>query len=507
MAMRRAKQFSGAMPEEIAFAKQRATRRYQLPRVDGAFAVACLISFVLIVPPALLGWAIARSGGYADIVLALAAGAVASVVITFLTARAWLRFAPSDRLFADATISGWLRTERATRRVARAREVFDDPGVAPIELHVDRLVAIAHSLEARDARTHRHSTRVALRATSAAKQLGLDADEVARVRAAAKLHEIGALREPLPIDRGDLGRERIAKAGADLLEFTGDRELIRAIRHQNERYDGTGTPDGLSGAAIPLTARIIAVADAYDLAARERGQKTALAELDEGAGSRFDPEVVRAFEADAQSSPTTALRGALTGAFPRAAQGAAELVRGTASVAAAASIATTAVVAGGVGVEKSEHGKRSGSGAPAVVASAPAASSAGERSGGEGAASGKGGRKHSASGGEGGKVGGRGGTSDPSTGGGSHSGEGGGSSQGDSGAKSSSSSGGEGGGTTAKKSDPVKDLTDTVEQTVDNTTTTVNDTVTDVVDTVNDTVKNTTDTVDGLVGGLTGSKK
>src|SRR5690349_20850586 len=125
MGKRRAKQFPGAMPEEIDFAKQRATRRYASPRVDGAFVVACLISLLLVVPPALIGWQVAQLNSNAGIVLALLAGSAASVVITFLVARAWLRFSRSDRLFSDASITGWFRTNRARRQVAHAREVFD----------------------------------------------------------------------------------------------------------------------------------------------------------------------------------------------------------------------------------------------------------------------------------------------------------------------------------------------------------------------------------------------
>lgn len=485
------------MPEEIAFARRRPARRYHLPRVDGAFAAALLISFLLVVPPVLLGWSLARGDDYIGIVLAVLAGGVASMIVTFLAARAWLRFSPSDRLFADATITGWLRTYRAERQVARAREIFDDPNIAPIELHVDRLVTIAHSLEARDARTHRHSIRVAMRAAATAKELGLDADEIARVRAAAKLHDIGALNVPNWVGATNQERAEVARAGASLLGFTGDRELVSAIRHQHELYDGTGTPDGLKGAAIPLTARIIAVADAYDLAAAERGQRSALAELREGAGSRFDPDVVDALAADAMSNPTAALRGAVSGAFPRAAQGAADLVRGTASVAAAASIATTAVVAGGAGVQPAKHDGRADVQAATVASAAPVAL----RSGAGGSSGSGGSRKHDTSkaksdapGADRQEPG-----SNPAAGDAPGSGHLGGSGGDD----------GSGGGSThADKpaADPVKDLTDNVSDTVDSTTQTVDDTVQGVVDTVDDTVKNTTDTVNGVVGGLTGNK-
>lgn len=503
MAMRRARQFPGAMPEQIAFARRQPARRARPPRVDAAFATALLISLVLVVPPAFLGWSVAGADGYAGIVLAVLVGSVASVLVTFLAARAWLRFSKSDRLFADATLTGWVRVRRAQRQVARARDVFDDPNVAPIKLHVDRLVAIAHSLEARDARTHRHSTRVAMRAVSVAKQLGLDSDEVARVRAAAKLHDIGALHAPSWASASDAERAEVAIAGASLLEFTGDRELIATIRHQHERFDGAGTPDGLIGAAIPLPARIIAVADAYDLAVREKGQRDALKQLTEGAGSRFDPAVVDAVTADAGSNPTAAIRGALSGAFPRAAQSAADLLRGTASVAAAASIATTAVVTGGVGVETIDHGERGESRSSAVVAGTAAAGggeTAGGQRGNSGDRDGKSGSGDSRRSSEG--------ESQPSN---SDSPAAGQRSSGAGNRATEADAGSSGSGTNADKTlpsaTPVKDLTDTVTETVDNTTQTVDDTVQGVVDTVDDTVKNTTQTVDDVVGGLTGNRK
>lgn len=349
MAIRRATQYPGAMPEEIAFGKRRTDARQASLRLNGTFVVAALISLLLVVPAVVVGWSVGKAGGAAGFVMAVAAGSLVSVIVTFLAARAWLKFGPGDRLFADATLTGWIRRGRAERQVAAAREVFDDPEVAPIELHVDRLIAISKAVEARDARTHRHSSRVAIHATAAAKHLGLDREAMTRMRAAAKLHDIGALREPVWLEPTDDERLAVALAGADMVAFTGDRRLIAALRHQHENFDGTGSPDGLTGDAIPLTARIIAVADAYDTVSRERGQAAALAELKAGAGSRFDPDVVEAICADAHASPIAALRGAVAGITPKAAQGATDLLRGSASVAAAASIATGAIISTGVG--------------------------------------------------------------------------------------------------------------------------------------------------------------
>jgi hypothetical protein len=466
------------MPEEIAFARQRQQTRRNSFRADGSFAFALAISGVLLLVPALVGWNVGKIGGAAGLALAVLAGATISVLLTFTAARAWLRFSKSDRIFPDATLTGWIRRARAERSVAHARELFSDPSVAPIELHVEKLIALANSMEARDARTHRHSRRVALNAVAAGEELGLSETELTRLRAAAMLHDLGP----------------------DLIEFTGDREMISALRHQEEHFDGSGEPDRLRGERIPLMSRIIAVANEYDLVAREQNQAAAFAALAAGEGSRFDPIVVEALIAAAQASPATALRGAFVGAFPRAAQGAADLLRGSAGVVAAASIATTAVVAGtAASTPPQKHSSQSAGQTSAAAASAGAVAGS-QTSTGKKQASGQGRdsaptsehgtaknttEKHS---------------STPTTGG----------TKGADAAPSSSTETKSGGGesTPQKKSTPtpVQDLTQGVDDTVDNTTQTVGGVVDDVTKTVDDTVNNTTGTVNGVVGGLTGKK-
>jgi hypothetical protein len=483
------------MPEEIAFGKRRTDARQASLRLNGTFVVAALISLLLVVPAVAVGWSVGKAGGAVGFGMAVAAGSLVSVIVTFLAARAWLRFGPGDRLFADATLTGWIRRGHAERKVAAAREVFDDPEVASIELHVDRLIAISRAVEARDARTHKHSSRVAIRATSAAKHLGLDREAMTRLRAAAKLHDIGALREPVWLEPTDEERLAIALAGADLVAFTGDRRLIAALRHQHESFDGTGSPDGLAGDAIPLTARIIAVADAYDTVSRERGQAAALAELKAGAGSRFDPDVVEAICADAHTSPITALRGAVAGVAPKATQGAADLLRGTASVAAAASIATGAVISTGVGAPPPSQEPSGAQGVPSAAAVAARVSSTTESRGNGKKSSDE--EKSKSTTVEDKKKPSKTPSSEvPSSGRGSEQ-------QGD-----SSSS------TTArdqKKSRapvaPVEQLSNDLGETLDGTTQTVDNVVTEVVETVTETTDQVAGTVDTVVGGVLPKKK
>ncbi len=498
MAKRRAIQFSGAMPEEIAIAKRRPSSRRSPLRADGALAVAVVISLLLVVPPALLGWRVGQSEGYGGIVLAVLAGSVLSVLLTFLASRAWQRFAPGDRTFADATVSGWLRRARGEREAARARKLFADPNVAAIDLHVDRLTAIARALEARDSRTHKHSSRVAMRAAAIAHELDLGPDEIQRVRVAAKLHDIGTLRTPLFVGATHEDRVAVAIAGGELLEFTGDRELVKAIRHQQERFDGSGAPSALAGAEIPLVSRILAVAEAYDLAATSSGQAAALKLLREGSGEAFDPHVVDAFNASTLASPTAAIRGALSAAFPRAAQGVGELLRGTASVAAAASIATTAVVAGGAAVEREVQNSK-GAGALATATQTVTDQTAADREDrNQRSADDRNAKKDSTSTGADGNQQ----TADDQTaaenkdGGKNH---GGNSDPGSRGSGSGTQSGAD------AAPGAVDQVTGTLDKTVSDTTNTLSTTVGGVGETLDSTTGVLGDTVGGVVGGLTGN--
>ncbi|MGH2960245.1 MAG: HD-GYP domain-containing protein [Solirubrobacterales bacterium] len=504
MAIRRATQFPGAMPEEIAFGKRRTDARHASLRLNGAFFIAALISLLLVVPAVAVGWSVGRVGGAAGFGMAVAAGSLVSVFVTFLAARAWLQFGPGDRLFADATLTGWIRRGRAERQVAAAREVFDDPEVASIELHVNRLIGISQAVEARDARTHRHSNRVAIRATAAGKHLGLDREAMTRLRAAAKLHDIGALSEPVWLEPTEHEQLNVALAGAELVGFTGDRRLIAALRHQRENFDGSGSPDGLAGDAIPLTARIIAVADAYDTISRERGQTAALAELNAGSGSRFDPDVVDAFNADAHATPITALRGAAAGVAPKATAAATDLLRGTATVAAAASIATGAVVSSGVTGPLPSNDKDSNSIAPvAAAAGVAAASGSGSSSAGDSPAA----KSKNQSDNENAK---NIDASSPrsetkSADGTTHS------AQAPSATESKSELPSVKDLPAVKKpavpATPVDDLTEGLGETVDNTTQTVDKVVQDVGETVDNTTQQLGETVDNVVGGVVGKKK
>ncbi|HEX4680614.1 MAG TPA: diguanylate cyclase, partial [Gaiellaceae bacterium] len=169
--------------------------------------------------------------------------------------------------------------------------------------------SLARAVDSRDAYTGSHSERVATFAAEIASQLGLPADEVELTRLAGSLHDLGKLAIPEEIlrkpatlsDAERLVLERHPQIGYRMLESLGVDPIADWVLHHHERWDGHGYPDGLAGERIPLGARIIFVADAFDAMTSDRLYRAALtyeeaiSEVERCAGSQFDPEVVHAF--------------------------------------------------------------------------------------------------------------------------------------------------------------------------------------------------------------------
>jgi diguanylate cyclase (GGDEF)-like protein len=168
--------------------------------------------------------------------------------------------------------------------------------------------SLARAVDARDTYTGSHSERVAELAARIAWRVTADQEQVELTRLAASLHDLGKLaipeeilRKPGPLTEPErLVLERHPQIGFRMLESLGVDPVADWVLHHHERWDGTGYPDGLSGEEIPLGARIIFVADAYDAMTSDRvyrrrlSDELALAELNRCAGSQFDPEIVDA---------------------------------------------------------------------------------------------------------------------------------------------------------------------------------------------------------------------
>lgn len=183
------------------------------------------------------------------------------------------------------------------------------------------LLGLANALEAKDSCTGGHSERVGATARRLALALGLTSEEAEGVGQAGLLHDIGkigvpeaVLKKPGPLDADEWAvMRRHPVAGAQIVapfEFFARGALV--IRHHHERWDGSGYPDGLEREAIPIGARIVAVADVFDALTSARPYRpalpraTALAALVEQAGHGLDPDVVAAFVEICRHAPPRA---------------------------------------------------------------------------------------------------------------------------------------------------------------------------------------------------------
>jgi putative two-component system response regulator len=178
--------------------------------------------------------------------------------------------------------------------------------------HTDVLERLARVAEYSEHQTAVHCRRVGDIASGIARLMGMEADRAALLRQAAQLHDVGkiAIPESIRLKPGKLTDEEMevmrthTLIGAELLA-DGGSELLRLAetiaRCHHERWDGSGYPTGMRGEAIPLEARIVAVADFFDALASDRPYRRAwdvprvIAEIRRQSGTAFDPEVVSAF--------------------------------------------------------------------------------------------------------------------------------------------------------------------------------------------------------------------
>jgi diguanylate cyclase (GGDEF)-like protein/putative nucleotidyltransferase with HDIG domain len=190
------------------------------------------------------------------------------------------------------------------------------------ELQLATVIGLAEALDIRDAGALGHSQTVGRYAEQIAAQLGLPDDHVERVRLAGVLHDVGkigvsdrVIAKPGPLDADEWREMRThPEIGARLLAHPEFDDLRAWVHSHHERPDGRGYPLGLVGDSIPLEARILAVADAYEAMTADRsyrpsmGEEAARAELEAGAGTQFDPRVVRAFLQVLEAGRPAALR-------------------------------------------------------------------------------------------------------------------------------------------------------------------------------------------------------
>jgi len=157
------------------------------------------------------------------------------------------------------------------------------------EHYADVLTRIVHFVESRDQYIEGHSERVGKLAEAMARKMGLPAQQCELLNLAGQLHDIGLLAVPastlaqkskISVD-GFRSIKQHCEIGYEVLRPLRSLEpVLSAVRHHHERMNGTGYPDALAGEAIPLEARILAVADSYDAMVHDRPHRRALSKAD-----------------------------------------------------------------------------------------------------------------------------------------------------------------------------------------------------------------------------------
>ncbi|MGH2978766.1 MAG: HD domain-containing phosphohydrolase [Solirubrobacterales bacterium] len=331
-----------------------------------------IATFTVAVLPALGLVALQLSGVLRSPLLSVVLGVVLSSALANAASAYWMRRPGSlDIVFGDLLVWGWIRRVRTERRLGQAASVLGDiepenaADVAPAK-QVEALQRLASALEARDPYTHGHTRRVTRHAEMIAMKLGLSRAEVAKIRTAAAVHDVGKLRTPREIlnkpasltDEEFAVMKRHSSDSAEMAEMIGDDEIVKIVRHHHERLDGSGYPDRLCGSDIPLGSRIIAVADSFDAmtssrayrAARKHGD--AIKILKAEAGKQLDGEAVDAFLSYYVGRKSVKWWGVLVSAPQRVVElfGVAIHSAGSASIAqGVAAVAATAVIGSSLG--------------------------------------------------------------------------------------------------------------------------------------------------------------
>jgi HD-GYP domain-containing protein (c-di-GMP phosphodiesterase class II) len=178
------------------------------------------------------------------------------------------------------------------------------------EMFQSTVSVLAETIEKRDPYTAGHTQRVTDYSVMIAHQLGLPLNDISNLRLSAILHDVGKIgvRDHILLKTTQLEPDEVEKMklhtehGADILNCSQLlHNIVDGVRYHHERFDGRGYNHGISGLDIPLHARIIAVADAFDAMTTDRPYRlgmdfpTAIGEINNGAGSQFDPAIVEAF--------------------------------------------------------------------------------------------------------------------------------------------------------------------------------------------------------------------
>jgi putative nucleotidyltransferase with HDIG domain len=214
-----------------------------------------------------------------------------SAPVVFLLAAIYVNWGAIGALAVFLPILGIRQLYKTNRELSRLNE--------------ELLQLMVKAIEARDPYTSGHSRRVAHYSRIVARAVGLNARLVDRTATAALLHDVGKIHEvfaPILQKPGKLTAQEWAVMqthpikSAELVETVSHlRDIVEAVRHHHENWDGTGYPDGIVGASIPIESRVIMFADTIDAMTSDRPYRRALTktevrkELERCSGTQFDP--------------------------------------------------------------------------------------------------------------------------------------------------------------------------------------------------------------------------
>src|SRR5438309_1162836 len=225
-----------------------------------------------------------------------------------------------EMLLENRHLNQWLKEEVTTRTAELQRERMKLE-----RLSIATLEALVNALEAKDPYMRGHSARVADLSATVAHQLGMSEEDVELVRIAGRLHDIGKIgtREAVLNKQGTLTpeefehvRQHVIIGSQILAPLTHLGDIIPAVRHHHERFDGTGYPDGLRGEAIPLSARVLGAAEVYDALTTSRAYQEkmtpdkAIGRIADLAGTVLDPAAFEGVHVDGTGRLLAAARDA-----------------------------------------------------------------------------------------------------------------------------------------------------------------------------------------------------
>ncbi|MEO8458778.1 MAG: HD domain-containing phosphohydrolase [Chloroflexota bacterium] len=224
--------------------------------------------------------------------------------------------ATPQELVYRADMAMYLAKSSGKDRVANWSDLASASANAPADYSSARrgqpamVTSLCVALEAKDPSTRAHTDRCARYSTELGEELGLGRQQIADLKLAALLHDIGKvvvpdniLQKPGPLssEEMDIMRHHSLHGASILSQVSVASGAVPSIHHHHEHFDGSGYPDGLAGEAIPIGARILAVTDAFDAMTSDRPYRSAIsigeavAELRRCSGSQFDAVVVDAF--------------------------------------------------------------------------------------------------------------------------------------------------------------------------------------------------------------------